>query len=341
MNSLERVLAALRNEPADRPAFLLNAGLYGARLTGTPLTEHYRNPASFAEGQIAIREAFGPDLLLGPFLIAGLGEAFGSRASEPRRSPANIAAFAAESAEAALRLPLPDVDSHPSLLFLRESIRILARKYAGEVPLVGILPSPLDLPAVLIGLEAWLDALLFQPDAARALLERLMPFFLDLARALYADGATVLALTANLGNRFIVPEAVHRDLARPMLDQVLKDLPGPVILHHGGCPLLPFLGDFTGLPKIVGFAVASGEAPSEARGRLGAGPVLLGNLDGPGLVDLAPEAVAGQCDRLLASCAGDRQFILATSDADISLDTPPACLEAIAAAVRRAGRVPA
>lgn len=337
MNSLERLLAALQDQPADRPAFLLNAGLYGARLTGVPLAEHYRDPARYAEGQMAIRETFSPDLLHSPFMLAGVGAAFGSRMSEPRRNPPNVAAFAAPSAEAALALPVPDVDSHPRLLYLRESIRILARKYAGEVPIIGLLAGPLDLPPVIIGLEAWLDALLFHPDAARALLDRLVPFFVALGNALLADGATALALTANLANPFVVPEAITRDLARPCLEQALAELSGPVILHHGGCPLLPHLEHFLALPNTVGYLLASGEDPAEAREILGRGPLLLGNLDGPGLAELPPEEVGERCDRMLARRGADRQIILATSDADIPLDTPPACLQAIVEAVCRAG----
>lgn len=340
MNSLERVLATLQDQPTDRPAFLLNAGLYGARLTGVPLADHYRDPTRFAEGQMAIRETFSPDLLVSPFMLAGVGAAFGSRMSEPQRNPPNVAAFAAPSAEAALALPLPDVDSHPQVLYLRESVRILARTYAGEVPIIGLLASPLDLPPVIIGLEAWLDALLFQPDAARTLLDHLTPFFVALGRALLADGATALAVTANLASPFMVPEPIARALSRPCLERALADLPGPVILHHGGCPLLPHLAGFLALPNTVGYVLASGEDPAQARKILGAGPMLLGNLDGPGLSDLTPEAVGERCDRVLAQRGADRQFILATSDADIPLDTPPECLQAITEAVCRAGGVP-
>ncbi len=341
MNSLARVLAALQNRPADRPAFLLNAGLYGARLTGAPLKEHYRDPALFVEGQIALREKFGPDFLISPFMLAGIGEAFGSRISEPRRQPPNVVSFAADSAEAALRLPLPDPDSHPRISYLRESIRMLSARYSGEAPIIGLLMSPLDLPPVLIGLEAWLDALLFHPDTARALLDHLTPFFVALGKGMLEDGATALALTANLGNRFIVPESVVRTLARPALAQALAELPGPVILHHGGCPLLAHLEDFRDLPQVIGYVLASGEDPGAARTRLGAGPLLLGNLDGPALADLAPAEVAERCDHVLTHWATDPQFILATSDADIPLETPPECLQAIADAVCRAGGVPA
>jgi uroporphyrinogen decarboxylase len=341
MNSLERVLAALQNQPADRPAFLLNASLYGARLTGASLEAHYSLAAAYAEGQMAVREAFAPDLLISPFMVPALGEAFGSRVSLPHLQPPNLSQFAADSAEAALRLPLPDVDSHPRILYLRECIRILARKYAGEVPIIGILVSPMDLPPLIIGLEAWLDALLFQPGIAQALLDRLTPFFAALGTAMLSDGATALALTANLANRYLVPGPIVEGICRPALQQALGELSGPVILHHGGCPLLPHLADFKDLPNVVGFVLNAGEDLASARTVLGSGPLLLGNLDGPGLMNLQPDVVRASCEEVLAQCGQDLQILLATSNADIQLDTPPECIRAITAAVCRVGQVQA
>jgi uroporphyrinogen decarboxylase len=341
MNSLERVLAALQNQPADRPPLLLNAGLYGSKLTGASLQDHYRDPAVYAEGQMAILETFSPDLLISPFVLAGLGAAFGSRLSVARCQPPNVAAFAADSAEAALRLPLPDVDSHPGILYLRESIRILAGKYAGQVPVIGLLVSPLDMPPLIIGLEAWLDAVLFQPEVAKALVDRLTPFFAALGQAMLKDGATALALTANMANRFMVPGPVVEALGRAALAQALPAIPGPIILHHGGCPLLPYLSDFTGHPNVVGYVLDAGEDLGAARAVLGAGPLLLGNLGGPALAGLRPEEVQVLCNRALAQRGGDQQFILATCGADIPLDTPPECIAVLTDAVCRAGRVEA
>ncbi|BDU68309.1 uroporphyrinogen decarboxylase [Geothrix oryzae] len=337
MNSLERVLAALQGQPSDRPPFLLNLSLYGSRLTGAPVKAHFADPAVFAEGQMAVRETFGPDLLLSPFLVSALGEAFGSRAGGPLEQAPNIRAFAADSASAALRLPLPDVDGHPRLLYLRETIRILARKYEGEVPVIGLLVSPPDLPPLIIGLEAWLDALLFRPEEARALLDRCTDFFVQLGTAMLQDGATALALTANLANRFMVPAEVVTGLSRPALERAFSQIPGPIIVHHGGCPLVPHLADFRGLPQVVGFLVDAGEDLAAARAILGPGPLLLGNLDGPGLADLSPEQVRGLCERALDAGSPDPQFILATSGADVPLETPPDCLQAITEAICLAG----
>ncbi len=341
MNSLERVLAALQNQPADRPAFFINASLYGSKLTGVGLEEHYTQAHLYAEGQMAIRETFSPDLLISPFFVPAIGEAFGSRVSQRKQQAPNISVYAAASAEAALKLPLPDVDSHPRLVYLRETIRILAKAYAGEVPIFGVLVSPSDIPPLVIGLEAWLDALLFQPEVAQALLDRLTPFFVDLGKAMLSDGATGLALTANLANGFIVTDAVAETLTLPTLKRALAELPGPVILHHGGCPLVDQLARFKGLPNVVAYVLDVDEDLGRARQNLGPGPIVMGNLNGPGLLNHTPDEIQALCDRAFTQKGDDRQFILATCSADIQLDTPPECLAAITEAVCRAGGVEA
>jgi uroporphyrinogen decarboxylase len=290
---------------------------------------------------MAIRETFSPDLLISPFLVPALGEAFGSRVSQRMRQPPNVCAFAANSAEEALKLPLPDVDSHPRLLYLRETIRILAKKYAGEVPIFGVLVSPSDIPPLVIGLEAWIDALLFQPMVAQALLDHLTPFFVDLAKAMLSDGATGIALTANLANGFIVTDAVAESLTLPTLRKALAEIPGPVILHHGGCPLVDQSARFKGLPNVVAYVINAGEDLGAARRALGPGSIVMGNLNGPGLIDLQPEEVQALCDRAFAQRGDDRQFILATSCADIQFDTPHECIAAITDSVCRAGGVEA
>jgi uroporphyrinogen decarboxylase len=92
---------------------------------------------------------------------------------------------------------------------------------------------------------------------------------------------------------------------------------------------------------VVGYVLDAGEDLAAARTALGPGPLLLGNLCGPSLVDLRPDQVRARCDQALAQRTADFQFILATSGADIALDMPPECLDAITDAVCRAGGVEA
>ena len=337
MKSIERLMATLAGQPKDRPAFVMNLSLYGSKLTGVPLRTYYTDAQAYAEGQTAVREVFGPDLMLSPFLVPALGEAFGSELSPYRRQVPNIQRFAAHSALEALAIPLPDLDSHPRLVYLRETIRILSSRYRGDVPVVGVLVSPVDLPPLVIGIEAWLEALLEAPDTARALLDRWTPFCVDLANAMLADGATLIAATANFANPALVPPRVTLGIARPVMEAAFGAIQGPIILHHGGARLVPHLEGYLGLPNVAAYFVDAQDSLAEARQKLGKTPVLIGNLHAPSLDLETPESAHRQCQAILAERAGDPGFILGTSAADVPLTTPPEVLQAIVDAVWHAG----
>jgi len=333
MNSLERVLAAVAGRPHDRPAFMLNSGLTGARLTGVPLARYFTDASAYADGQCAVRETFEPDLILSPFLFTALGEAFGSTAVIRGNHTPNLARPAAASVEEALGLPWPDLESHPRLLYLRGCVRELAGRFRGEVALVGVLPSSVDLPALILGAEPWLDALLFAPGSARALLARCGEFISGLANAMLKDGATLIGLTANFSSPTVVTERVIQSLTRPALEASFREIRGPLVLHHGGCRLAPHLKSYLGLPNVAGWVVDARDSLAEARSALGPDPVLLGNLEGPALETRSPGAILAECRRILADRAQDPHFILATSQADIPYDTPLENMAAIRQAV--------
>ena len=90
---------------------------------------------------------------------------------------------------------------------------------------------------------------------------------------------------------------------------------------------------------MVAYFVNVGEDLALARQILGPGPVVMGNLNGPGLIDLRPGEVHALCAQALAQRGEDRQFILATCSADIQIETPPESMIAITEAVCRAGGV--
>ncbi|MBF0552554.1 MAG: uroporphyrinogen decarboxylase family protein, partial [Deltaproteobacteria bacterium] len=325
-------------KPVDRPAYTLTLSLYGARLTGCPLREYYTDPAAYVAGQCAVREMFQPDLLFSPFVLTALGEAFGSNVAYFDHYPPNLTRPAARSAEEAAAMPLPDIDTHPRLLFLREAVRRLAARYRGEVPIVGVMVGPGDLPPLIMGLDAWYEALLFNEETARLVLEKSCRFFIDWGNALLADGAAFLALPDVFSNPTVMPRRVVRDLAMPALAASFGEIRGPIVIHHGGSRLAPFIRDYTGLPNVVGFVVDARDSLAEARQGLGVAPVLLGNIDGPTLHQASPEQLQARCARILADRAQDPHFILATSAADVAWDTSPELIQVVSRMVQESGK---
>lgn len=334
MNSLERVLAALAGSPQPRPPFTLTLSLYGARLTGCPLTEYYRLPERYAEGQEAVMDLCSPDILFSPFALTLEARAFGSELKFLPNNPPNIRKPAVRSADDFLRLPLPDVESHPSLLYLRESVRHLAGKLNGKTPICGILTAPVDLPAIIMGIDMWIEAILFSPEKAAAILDMAQAHFVKMANALLADGANFIGLTTVFSNPLIMFPKMIDTVILPALARAFREVKGPIVFHHGGNPMLPYLERYLSLPNVAAFAVDHRDSLAEARDILGPDRLLLGNLNGLTLSRLPAEKVLEHVDHILDNRKDDPCFIFSTSAADVPWDTPPELIQAISGRIR-------
>ncbi len=340
MTSLERVLAALAGKTQPRPPFTLTLSLYGARLTGCPLTEYYRHPEHYAEGQEAVLNLCAPDILFSPFALTLEAEAFGSELKFFSTSPPNIRKPAVRSADEFIALPLPDVDSHPSLLYLRECVRHLAKKHHNKTPICGIMTASVDVPAIIMGIEMWIETLLFAPEKATIILGKTHAHFVRMANALLADGANFIGLTTVCTNPRILFPKIIDTVILPALKRSFQEVQGPIVFHHGGNPMVPLLKNYLALPNVVAFLIDHRDSLGEARNILGADRLLLGNLDGPTLSRKPVDKVLEKVDRILDDRKDDPYFIFSTSAADIPFDTPPELLQAISEKIRTFTRSP-
>ena len=337
MNSLERVLAALHGTPQTRPPFTLTLSLYGAKLTKCPLLEHYRLPERYAEGQVAVVDLCSPDIIFSPFALTLEAEAFGSELQFLPTNPPNVRKPAVRSPEEFPLHSIPDVDSHPSLIYLRESVGLLSRKYSGEIPICGILTAPVDLPAIIMGVDSWIETLVLKPELAQKILEATGQHFAAMANALLAEGAAFIALPVMFTHPSLLYQKLIDELIIPALAHSFKEVKGPIVFHHGGNPIIPTLKDYLELPNVVAFALDHRDSLAEARTIIGPGRLLLGNLNGPTMSKLPPESILAKVRSILEDRAGDPNYIFATSAADVPWDTPPELVKAIAATITSFG----
>jgi len=334
MNSLERVFNSVQGKPVDRRPISLTLSLYGARLTKCPLEEYYSRSEAYIEGQIAVKETFDPDILFGPFALVREAEAFGSQSIFLKDYPPNLKTPAVTSGQDVSQLNIPDIDSHPRLLYIRESIQALASQFANEKAIAGILMSPTDMPALIMGIETWLDTLLFHEKTASQMLDLTSRYFIQWANSLFAAGAHIIVLPLMFCNPGIITEKIIQKKIIPLLMDVFKEIQGPIVCHHGGARLSPFIEYFSSLPNIAAFLLDSRDNFSEARSKIGDQQVLMGNIDGPGLAKLTTNEITHKCTEILRDRQNDPHFILGTSNADIMLSTPPENIHAIFQSVK-------
>lgn len=338
MNSMERILATLAGKPLDRRAIAPVLGLYGARLTGCPLEQYYTDPAAYALGQSAVRETFQPDVLCAPLAFASIGAAFGGELIYMQTESPNLRRPAIQSVEQWDSLIPPDPDTHPRLVYFRDVIRRMTAEHKGEIPIAMVIPIPTDIPDLVMGLEAWMETVLFDPAGTQHIMDKIIPFYIRLVNGFFTAGATFVVMPCGLASPGIVTRDIVKTFTRPILEKVLAQLHGPVVLHNVGAPILAHLDLLTGLPSVTAFIVDQRDDLAMARRAIGPDSVLFGGLDCANMGRMTAAEVEERCVAILEERRHDARFILGTSGPDVVWNTPPENIHAMRKAVEFFGR---
>ncbi len=332
MNSLERIMAAVTGNDADYQPFTMLLSLYGSSLIKCDTVKYYQNPNLWFEGQKAVVETFDPDILISPFSFALEAEAFGCElAFLEKYAPNNKKPIITDLSQIE-DLKLPEMDS-PGIQYFLEATSLLSGFAKGTKAIASPIHSPCDIPALLMGLESWIDTLLFQPKYVESLLEKTMEHFVRLGNEFLVKGATFLIVPVNFTNPLMITENILKKLL-PYLEKAFSQIKGPIVVHNGGCILQPFLKYFAKLPNVIAFVLDPREKFEEARQIIGNEMVLMGNFDGPGFARLSPDVAKNICLKILDNRKSDKHFIFATANADIPYETSVETIKAVVDTIR-------
>ena len=332
MNAYERVMNTLQGLPVDRVPVFAVLCAYGGKLTHTDLRTLYSDATAYVAGQHALQETFGFDLVLPPFDVSAIAEAFGGEVAWFHDQVPNMKRPAALTVEDALKLPLPDPQRTARLPVILGATRQLAETYGGQTPLLVPIPGPCALPALILGMEKWMETFLFNQADSQRLLDHTGRFFVDWANALLDAGVNALII----GNPMATAEISSRDLFAerllPHIHAIFAQVRGPIVFHHTGGRINHILDLLPGLPSLVGVSVSSKDDLAEARRLLGPELLLIGNLDNLGYPEASDDEIYERSLVCLQIGAPAGRYILANSGGDIPLSTPPENLRAMIAA---------
>ncbi len=332
MNSYQRVMGTLMGQPVDRLPVFAVLGAYGGKLTNTDLRTVFSDASAYVASQQAVQSAFGFDLVMTPFVYTAISEAFGGETAWSDCQTPNMKRPGVRSAAEVLTLPLPDPYRTGRLPVVLDATRRLADLYKERVPVIAVLPGPAIMPSLVIGMEQWMETILFDEDLAQKILDHIAPFFVSWANALLAAGADCLVITEGMASAEIAPRAMFAERFLPLLTATFAQINGPKVLHHTGGRINHNLDLFPGLAGLVGVAVGSKDDLAEARRLIGPGLNLIGNVDNLSFPALSGDTIYEMSQACVRAAAPSGHYILANSGADIPLTTPPENLRAMLSA---------
>jgi len=216
MTGMERLSAAINGTLADRIPVFCNLLDQGAKELGLSLEEYYSSGEHVAEAQLKMRAKYGYDCLWSLFYVGKEAELLGcSKMIYAKDGPPNVGEMIIRKYDDIARLQVPDdISSHPAFAEELKCLRILKAEAGGRYPVCAYLTASMTMPAMLMGMEKWMQMLMLGPhDLRDELLAKCSDFFRKQISAYRAAGADVLVYSNPFGSTDFIPRKFFNDLS--------------------------------------------------------------------------------------------------------------------------------
>jgi len=234
---MDRLSAAINGVKSDRIPVFCNLIDQGARELGMPLKEYYAKGEHVAEAQLRMRVKYGYDNVWSLFYVGKEAELLGcANILYAKDGPPNVEDFVIKTYDDIARLEVPaDITAHPAFAEEAECLRILKREAGGKYPICAYISSSMTLPAMLMGMEKWLELLLFGPAAVRdELIRKCHEIFVKEIKAYRDNGADVLVYSNPFGSTDTVPMKNFLEHSLPWIEKDITAVGTDGIVYYCG-----------------------------------------------------------------------------------------------------------
>ncbi len=335
MNSLERIVAAVRFERPDRVPVVAQVFGHAATLAGVALGDYVRDGATLARCQLAALEYYDYDAVFALMDANVEAEALGCGITyRPQNYPFVHHHVLADGADPD-RLSLPDPQRDGRMPELLRAARLLRETLADRMLIVGCVLGPMTLASQLLGIEAALYLAADQPERLGAVLDLATEVAIRFGSAQLEAGVHLPIVFDPTASPEVLPPALYHELLlsrHTRLFAALKQAGSAVNwLHIAGTstPILPAYVQAGVELANFDFCVD----PLAAQ-RLLPQICLDGNIKPLAFVEAPPALISAEATRLLGLFAERGGFIL-SSGCEIPPEAQPANISAMVLAARQ------
>jgi uroporphyrinogen decarboxylase len=309
MTPLEILVAAITGAPAPRIPIFCNLLDQGARELGIAQQEYYSRGENVAEGQLRMNRRFGHDNVWSLFYVGKEAEFFGcEKILFAEDGSPNVGEYVIQSWDDIEKLECPeDLTAHPAWTETARCLKILGDEVGQTHPICAYLTASTSLPALLMGMDKWMELLLTGPtDLVNRLLSVCSEFFQKEVAAYRAGGANVLVYSTPFGTAYFVGRKRFESFSMPWMKRDLA--PGGIggIVYY--CGMAPFNEVIPAVMDELGIAIHYvsplanlAEAKAIIQDRLpkhGGNGLTCGVIDDIKLIHWAPEEIRAEVKRM-------------------------------------------
>jgi uroporphyrinogen decarboxylase len=313
MNSLERVVAAIRFEEPDRLPVIPQVFGHAAAVSGVALDAYVQDGELIARCQTKALERYRYDAVFTVMDVSVETEALGSvlRYRKGQYPVVERYAFTRESEWS--NLPVPDSLRAGRMPEMVKALRILRRALGDEYLIVGCVLGPLTLASQLLGAEATLYMGIDEPERLGSLIDFSAEVITKFGLAQIEAGAHLPIVFDPFASPAVVPSQFFREFELPRLKTVFEAFrrAGAAAnwLHIAGPTqtILPFYPQAGVDIANFDYCVTPGEAE-----RCLPRACLDGNIKSLSFVEGSPEDIRAQVLMLTSARARAGGFILSS-----------------------------
>jgi len=338
MNSLERILAAVKFNQPDRTPVIAQVFGHAAVVNGVPLDAYIQDGEVLARCQLKALERYKYDAVFSVMDVNVETEALGSVLQYRNNQYAIIKKYALSKEDDENKLIFPDPERSGRMPEMLKALKILKSNLNSEVLIVGCVLGPLTLATQLLGIETALFMAIDEPDRFARLLDFTTHVVIRFGMAQIEAGAHLPIVFDPSASPAVVPHQFFREFELPCLIKFFESFKKAGAsrnwLHIAGpvdsiLPYYPSAGvDIANFDYCVTPQIAMEKLPATC---------LDGNIKPFSFVESEPCEIKSASDHLLQAFSGRRGFIL-SSGCEIPPESKPENVMAMVMSADKAAR---
>lgn len=225
MTPLQILTAAINGHPAPRIPIFCNLLDQGARELNLQPQEFFANGEYVAEAQLRFLERYKHDNVWSLHYVGKEAELLGCRdILFTDQGPPNVADFVIKHLDDIAHFEVPtDITQLPGWQSMADCLKILRREVGATHPICAYVTASTTLPAILMGMDKWMELFLLGPfDLRDELLRKCSDFFQQQIAALRAAGANVLVYSTPFGSPYFLNRKQIQQTVLPWMQRDLQ-----------------------------------------------------------------------------------------------------------------------
>lgn len=342
MTPLEILVAAATGQPAPRIPVFCNLLDQGARALGLSQKDYYARGENVAEAQLKMLARYGHDNVWSLSYVGVEAEILGCREIlfDDEGCP-NVADFVIKCYDDIAKLEVPtDITTLPAWQKTAACMKVLRDEVGATHAICAYITASTTLPAILMGMEKWMELLMTGPiDLRDELLRKCSDFCAQELAAYRAAGANVLVYSTPFGTTGFVGMKRFLEFSLPWMKMDLA--PGGVdgIVYY--CGMAPFNNviDIVRTELGIGVYYISPLADlAEAKALLGDRALTCGVIDDIKMIHWTPDQTRAEVKRMIDIGKPGGHFLFGTGV--MPLAVPEANIRAMLDAAFEYGKLP-